>query len=61
MDSWVVGQVSFWYTVRKVKPAAIVDKVIEFFLDVVVPGRGAGESTWYVTGGVEVDGHLVTL
>lgn len=48
MDSWIVGQISFWYTVRKVKPGAIVDKAIEFFLDIVVPGRGAGEQNWYV-------------
>jgi hypothetical protein len=48
MDAWVVGQISFWYTVRKVKPAAIVDKVVEIFLDIVVPGRGAGENNWYV-------------
>eukprot|EP00429_Kryptoperidinium_foliaceum_P068059 CAMPEP_0176063044 /NCGR_PEP_ID=MMETSP0120_2-20121206/31440_1 /TAXON_ID=160619 /ORGANISM="Kryptoperidinium foliaceum, Strain CCMP 1326" /LENGTH=114 /DNA_ID=CAMNT_0017396613 /DNA_START=149 /DNA_END=493 /DNA_ORIENTATION=+ len=50
MDSWVVGQISFWYTVRKVKPAAIVDKAIELFLDVVVPGRGAGEGSWWMRG-----------
>jgi hypothetical protein len=48
MDSWVVGQISFWFTVRKVKPTQIVDKAIEIFLDIMVPGRGAGQSTWYV-------------
>jgi hypothetical protein len=30
----------------QVKPAVIVDKAIELFLDVVVPGRGAGVSNW---------------
>lgn len=50
MDSWVVSQVSFWYTVRKIKPSQIVDKAIEIFLDLVVPGRGAGESNWWMSG-----------
>ena len=27
---------------QKIKPACIVDKVIEFWLDLVTPGRGAG-------------------
>lgn len=84
MDSWVVSQISFWYTVNEVgswykqnkctpyrsigktllqqpnesilshiysfqvKPAKIVDKIIELFLDIVTPGRGAGETSWYV-------------
>mmetsp|Transcript_12935 Transcript_12935/g.26838 ORF Transcript_12935/g.26838 Transcript_12935/m.26838 type:complete len:130 (-) Transcript_12935:192-581(-) len=47
MDSWVVGQLAFWYTVREVKPAEIVDRVIDFWLDLVTPGRGAGESQWW--------------
>mmetsp|Transcript_3969 Transcript_3969/g.8274 ORF Transcript_3969/g.8274 Transcript_3969/m.8274 type:complete len:116 (-) Transcript_3969:336-683(-) len=44
MDSWVVSQISFWFTVRKVKPAQVVDQIIQFWLDVTIPGRGAGES-----------------
>ena len=93
MDSWVIGQVSFWYTVYgkqiitpkvstdeerplsrcgmiplflplsvslfptfelfrgrtlEIKPAVIVDKIIKFWLDLNTPGRGAGESDWYV-------------
>lgn len=77
MDSWVVGQISFWYTVYEVrfdiqlldpvllrcifpkenltphtelqvKPAAIVDKLISFWIDIVTPGRGAGEANWCV-------------
>lgn len=31
----------------QVKPAAMVDKAIQLFLDIVVPGRGAGENQWY--------------
>jgi hypothetical protein len=30
----------------QVKPAAIIDSAIQFFLDIVVPGRGAGENSW---------------
>ena len=48
MDSWVVGQISFWYTVYEVKPAVIVDKLVQFWVDLSTPGRGAGESSWYV-------------
>mmetsp|Transcript_15273 Transcript_15273/g.42314 ORF Transcript_15273/g.42314 Transcript_15273/m.42314 type:complete len:153 (+) Transcript_15273:307-765(+) len=47
MDSWIVGQISFWYTVREVNPAEIVDQIINFWLDMVTPGRGAGESQWW--------------
>eukprot|EP00934_Nitzschia_sp_Nitz4_P003905 Nitzschia sp. Nitz4//scaffold30_size153850//65137//65998//NITZ4_002775-RB/size153850-exonerate_est2genome-gene-0.20-mRNA-1//-1//CDS//3329547255//3895//frame0 len=50
MDSWVVSQISFWFTVRKVNPAQIVDQMIELFLDIVVPGRGAGETNWMMKG-----------
>lgn len=45
-----MGQVTFWYTVNKVKPAVIVDKCIEFVLDLMIPGRGAGESNWMMRG-----------
>jgi len=31
----------------KIKPAAIVDKIVEAAIDVLVPGRGAGESNWW--------------
>jgi hypothetical protein len=29
-----------------VKPAEVVDRIIEFAVDVLTPGGGAGESTW---------------
>ena len=48
MDSWIVGQISFWYTVNKVKPQQIVDYCINMFLDITIPGRGAGESNWWM-------------
>ena len=50
MDNWIVSQISFWFTVRKVKPAQIVDQIIKFWLDVTVPGRGAGENSWVMRG-----------
>jgi len=49
MDSWVVGQTAFWYAVREVKPAEIVDRVVVFWLDLVTPGRGAGQSQWWMS------------
>jgi hypothetical protein len=33
---------------KQVQPARIVDKLISFYMDWVVPGRGVGESNWYV-------------
>lgn len=48
MDSWVVGQFAFWYTVYEVSPTTVVDKLIEFWLDVTIPGRGTGGSNWCV-------------
>jgi hypothetical protein len=48
MDSWVVGQIAFWYTVYEVNPTTIVDQVIQFWVNLVVPGRGAGATNWYV-------------
>jgi hypothetical protein len=34
----------------QVKPAAIVDKLIDFWLTLIIPGRGAGERTWWMQG-----------
>jgi len=50
MDTWIVSQVSFWFIVRKVKPAHIVDQCINFFLDIAIPGRGAGQNNWIMRG-----------
>ena len=30
----------------QVKPAQIVDKMIEVAVDILVPGKGAGEGNW---------------
>ena len=50
MDNWIVQQISFWFTVRKVKPAQIVDQIINFWLDLTIPGRGAGENNLIMRG-----------
>mmetsp|Transcript_4265 Transcript_4265/g.10302 ORF Transcript_4265/g.10302 Transcript_4265/m.10302 type:complete len:116 (+) Transcript_4265:231-578(+) len=50
MDNWIVSQISFWFTVRKVKPAQIVDQIIKFWLDITIPGRGAGENNLLMRG-----------
>ncbi|KAL7550869.1 hypothetical protein ACHAWF_014075 [Thalassiosira exigua] len=43
---WLCGQVAFVYAFNKVRPATFVDKIIQSAVDVLVPGRGAGESNW---------------
>jgi len=48
--SWLLGQIAFVYAFNKVKPSAIIDKLIEITLDVLVPGRGAGGSNWWNQG-----------
>mmetsp|Transcript_10639 Transcript_10639/g.25607 ORF Transcript_10639/g.25607 Transcript_10639/m.25607 type:complete len:116 (-) Transcript_10639:448-795(-) len=50
MDNWIVSQISFWFTVRKVKPAQVVDRIIDFWLDLTTPGRGTGENNWIMRG-----------
>lgn len=36
-----------FFSWKKIKPAVIVDKLIEALVDVIVPGKGAGESNWF--------------
>mmetsp|Transcript_16754 Transcript_16754/g.34515 ORF Transcript_16754/g.34515 Transcript_16754/m.34515 type:complete len:116 (+) Transcript_16754:146-493(+) len=50
MMDWVISQITFWVTVRKVKPGQVVDKIIQFWLDLTVPGRGAGENNLLMRG-----------
>ena len=33
---------------KQIKPAILVDKLIEIAVDVIVPGRGIGESNWFM-------------
>jgi len=44
---WLSGQIAFIYAFNKIQPAVIVDKIIEAAVDILVPGRGAGESNWF--------------
>mmetsp|Transcript_30867 Transcript_30867/g.55934 ORF Transcript_30867/g.55934 Transcript_30867/m.55934 type:complete len:117 (+) Transcript_30867:90-440(+) len=44
---WLCGQIAFIYAFNKIKPAVIVDTIVEAVIDVLVPGRGAGESNWF--------------
>ena len=32
------------------RPAEVVDKIISFIVDVMTPGRGAGERSWWMRG-----------
>ena len=43
-----LNMLSFFFVASfaQVKPAVIVDKIIELALDLVVPGRGNGDSSW---------------
>lgn len=44
------GSSSFILAIQmKVKPGEIVDKAIEIFLDLVVPGRGASDGKWWLS------------
>ncbi|KAL7474981.1 hypothetical protein ACHAW6_000917 [Cyclotella cf. meneghiniana] len=45
---WLCGQIAFIYAFNKVKPAQIVDKLVEIAVDIMVPGRGAGEGNWFM-------------
>jgi hypothetical protein len=35
---------------RQVKPGWLVDKLITFWVDLCTPGRGAGQSSWWMQG-----------
>jgi len=47
---YLIAQIAFVFAFNKVKPAAIVDKIVEIALDILVPGKGAGESNWWNRG-----------
>ena len=50
MMEWLLGNLSFAFAFHKAQPAAIVDEIIRIWLDIVTPGRGAGESNWLFKG-----------
>merc|ERR550539_446910 len=46
MDSGILSTLSFIWAFNKVKPAQVVDKLIEIVVKVLTPGRGIGEDSW---------------
>ena len=32
----------------QIQPAVVVDKLVHFAVDIIVPGRGMGESNWFM-------------
>mmetsp|Transcript_50248 Transcript_50248/g.151274 ORF Transcript_50248/g.151274 Transcript_50248/m.151274 type:complete len:116 (+) Transcript_50248:86-433(+) len=53
----VLGQVAFLYAFNQVKPAVIIDKVIDFALDILVPGKRVGDSNWWSHGWKMIEQH----
>mmetsp|Transcript_6660 Transcript_6660/g.14567 ORF Transcript_6660/g.14567 Transcript_6660/m.14567 type:complete len:115 (-) Transcript_6660:208-552(-) len=47
---WLLGNLAFAYSFHKTQPAIIVDELVRIWLDIVTPGRGAGESNWFFKG-----------
>lgn len=50
MISSIISVASFSWGFHSVRPAEIVDRIIAFAVDVLTPGGGAGESTWWMKG-----------
>ena len=46
----LISTASFLYAFHKVNPTEIVDKVIDVILKTVTPGKGMGESSWWMKG-----------
>ncbi len=46
----IVSISSFLWAFNKVRPAEVADKIIKFVVDVMTPGRGHGESSWWMRG-----------
>jgi len=50
MDSSFISISTFIWAFKKIRPAEVVDKIIDICLDVLVPGRGTGENNWWMRG-----------
>mmetsp|Transcript_2987 Transcript_2987/g.4595 ORF Transcript_2987/g.4595 Transcript_2987/m.4595 type:complete len:116 (+) Transcript_2987:85-432(+) len=50
MLSSIISTGSFFYGFNMIRPAEIVDRIIAFAVDIITPGGGAGESTWWMRG-----------
>lgn len=51
MDTFVIGQVAFWWAQYKIKPAKVVDYLINVVVDVLVPPSGSSSGGNSVVGG----------
>lgn len=47
-DIFILSQNTNFITHGQVEPAKIVDEIIKLVVDTLTPGRGAGESSWWV-------------
>ncbi|CAB9513062.1 expressed unknown protein [Seminavis robusta] len=45
MDTFLIGQVAFWWAQYSIKPAVIVDKLIEIAVDILVPPRQTNQNS----------------
>lgn len=50
MDISIVSTASFYWAFNKIRPAEVVDKIIKFAVDVITPGGGLGEHSWWMRG-----------
>mmetsp|Transcript_1895 Transcript_1895/g.2725 ORF Transcript_1895/g.2725 Transcript_1895/m.2725 type:complete len:116 (+) Transcript_1895:39-386(+) len=50
LDESIISFATFAWAFNKIKPAQVVDKLIEILVKVVTPGRGTGESSWWMKG-----------
>mmetsp|Transcript_22694 Transcript_22694/g.25831 ORF Transcript_22694/g.25831 Transcript_22694/m.25831 type:complete len:113 (+) Transcript_22694:71-409(+) len=48
MDALLLGSAAFSYVFYKINPTELVDKVVKFAANALVPGRGAGQNNWFM-------------
>mmetsp|Transcript_25107 Transcript_25107/g.36886 ORF Transcript_25107/g.36886 Transcript_25107/m.36886 type:complete len:116 (+) Transcript_25107:177-524(+) len=50
MDTFLLGNLAFAYAFQQVRPAVVMDKLIELAVDILTPGKGTGQSNWWMKG-----------
>mmetsp|Transcript_16087 Transcript_16087/g.24103 ORF Transcript_16087/g.24103 Transcript_16087/m.24103 type:complete len:124 (-) Transcript_16087:460-831(-) len=50
MISSLISIGSFSWGFQNVRPAEVIDRIIAFAVDVITPGKGTGESSWWMKG-----------
>mmetsp|Transcript_5447 Transcript_5447/g.6376 ORF Transcript_5447/g.6376 Transcript_5447/m.6376 type:complete len:110 (-) Transcript_5447:291-620(-) len=50
MDTSLISISTFMWAFNKVRPSEVVDKIVDFALDIIVPGRGTGGKSWWTRG-----------